>query len=160
MSDYELEIDIYNLEEEIKTQPKRFFHYSNLLAEQDQKVRFLKERLEIKEAEADHHIRNTATSKLTEAAIKNMVITDPSVIAINEEYIHAVYEKNILEAAVKAFDQRKGALDNLVKLFTQQYYAEPTEAIMARAATQEARTAALKSKVKIKMSRNQTGESE
>ena len=132
-----LEINEFKLDEELKSQPSMFFHYAALAAEADREVRRLKEAVEIVEAEADNRARTELTGKITEATVKAFIAQDEECISANQQYIDAVYQKNLLDAAVKAFDQRKGCLDNLVRLHTTKYFAEPEESIYAKAAEQD-----------------------
>ena len=43
----------------------------------------------------------------------------------NEEFLNAKYEVDVAQAAVVAMSQRKDALENLVRLHGQQYFAGP-----------------------------------
>lgn len=134
-----LEINEFRLDEELKSQSSMFFHYAALAADADSEVRRLKEAIGIVEAEADNRARNELPGKVTEAAIKAFIAQDEECIAANQKYIDAVHEKNLLDAAVKAFEQRKGCLDNLVRLHTQKYFAESEENVYAKAAEQDIR---------------------
>ena len=44
-----------------------------------------------------------------------------------EEYQNAEYEYSILNTAVKALEQKKSALENLVKLHLGGYFSEPAQ---------------------------------
>lgn len=88
-----------------------------------------KEKLDIKRAELDKGIRTDPEkyniSRISEGAIANAILLDPDYQKLSSEYIDAKYESNMASAAVRAFDQRKSALENLVRLHAQQYFAGP-----------------------------------
>lgn len=153
-----LEINEFKLDEELKSQPSIFFKYAALAAEADAEVRRLKEAIGIVEAEADSRARNELTGKITEAAIKAFVAQDEECIEANQKYIEAVRDKNLLDAAVKAFEQRKGCLDNLVRLHTQKYFAETEENVYAKAAEQDIKQEHVRKVVRERLSKRDSND--
>ncbi len=89
-----------------------------------------KEALEVKEAEMDRVVRefpeNYGISKITETVVKNAVLTTPQRTKASKNYIDAKYEYDMAVAAVRAIDQKKTALENLVKLHGMSYFAGPS----------------------------------
>ncbi len=89
-----------------------------------------KENLEVVEAEMDRDVRefpeNYGISKITETVVKNAVLTTTQRAEASKEYIDAKYEYDMAVAAVRAVDQKKTALENLVKLHGMSYFAGPS----------------------------------
>lgn len=150
-----LEIDEFDLDNELKNQSSIYFMYASMLADADFEARRCKEAIELAEAEADNRARNNAPGKVTEALIKTLVVQDDEVLKANRVYIEALNRRNKIEAAVKAFEQRKSCLDNLVRLHTTQYFAEPQGLIYAKAAEQNIRSENIKSIVRSRLNRRE-----
>lgn len=74
-------------------------------------------------------IRNLKASgeKLTESAIEAMYRTDVEYIRVKEEKVEADYYADLMTNAVFAFQSRKTALENLVKLYISEYNSGPSE---------------------------------
>jgi hypothetical protein len=85
--------------------------------------------LDLVKAELDKEIRTNpekfGIEKVTEAAVTHTIISQGKYKESQEELMQAEYESNIASAAVNAFNARKVALENLVKLYGQQYFAGP-----------------------------------
>lgn len=150
-----LEIDMFDLDNELKNQSSIYFMYASMLADADFEARRCKEVIELAEAEADNRARNNAPGKVTEALIKTMVAQDDEVLEAHRVYLDALNRRNKIEAAVKAFEQRKSCLDNLVRLHTTQYFAEPQGQIYAKAAEQNIRSENIKSIVRTRLNRRE-----
>lgn len=132
MNEYEeeLQIDMYALETEWVDQPRRFFKYAEALAEAKHDLDKAKEALEVKKANLDQAIRQAPESyglggKVTEAGIGNAIILDETYGKLRNRVHEASHLVELLGAAVRAFDQRKCALENLVRLHGQQYFSAP-----------------------------------
>lgn len=124
----ELRIDPGALDVEWLEQPQTFFKYSKKLAYAEKERDRLKEKYEVVRAKADNKIRSQYPEKKpTETAINTMVIQDSDVIEAQKDLIDQEYEVKLLLGAVRAFDQRKAALENLVRLQAQNYFAAPRE---------------------------------
>lgn len=65
------------------------------------------------------------TTKITETVINNIIISSEEYMECNEVVLDARYEYSVARGAVKAIDSKKTSLENLVKLFGQQYFAGP-----------------------------------
>ena len=129
MSDYnkDLDIDPNSLDLEWLLQPKLFFKYSAELTDARRDSAFTAEKLEVTKAEADKRVRlQFVDQKVTVDQIRAAVQQDVEVQKIAREVIEAEHKVNMLQAAVRSFDQRKDALENLVRLHGQNYFAGPT----------------------------------
>jgi len=139
------ELDENELVEEWKNQPKIYFKYSELLTNAKEALERCKAQLEIagdelKEAKArvDLRIRKNpkkllgSDEKPTEAQIANRIIVHPlyakakaKIYKLNEELITLNKKVSTFYSAVHALDHRKSALERLVSLHGQNYYATP-----------------------------------
>jgi len=126
----DVSIDENSLDVEWLRQAELMMKYSKLAA----KFRLLqdkaKESLDLMKASLDLSIRTTpeeyGLTKVTESAISNAITTDKAYTDCLAEYNQARYDAEIARAAVTALDHKKSALENLVKLFGQQYFAGPS----------------------------------
>ncbi len=125
----DLKIDETALDIEWLDQPTLMFKYGKLLAYARMEADLSKENLNLVKAELDKDIRTNpemyAIDKITEAAIQNTILTQSKYKKAYQRYIDASFEVNILQSAVSAVDQRKTALENMVRLHGQQYFAGP-----------------------------------
>ena len=124
-----LEIDAFNLDSEWLNQPCRFFDVSEQLADAKKELDLVKLSLEVTEAELYKDVKenpdNYGLDKVTEKAIDACVKDSNKYKDAVKEVIDKKHEVDIFSSAVTAFEHRKKALENLVYLQTQQYYAEP-----------------------------------
>lgn len=131
MSDFkaELKINELKLEHEWMEQPSLFMKWAELSATA---------RFELDEAERDFELTcatieqdirtNPETfglSKITENALLSAKIMTPQYNEALTKVNKARFNSAVLNSAVKAFDQRKDALENLVKLYGMNYYSNP-----------------------------------
>lgn len=129
--DYEtdIQIDEQALDVEWLDQPRLMMRMCQHAEGARQESDWAKERLDIKKAELDRAIRadpeEYQIKRISEAAIQNAIQLDPEYQKVSKKFIDAKYESNMANAAVRAFDQRKTALENLVRLHGQQYFAGP-----------------------------------
>ena len=93
-------------------------------------VDITKERLDVIRAQLDKDIRSApnkyAIEKITEGAIQGAITLQEVYQQVSRDLINARYEFEMAKAAVRAIDQRKDALENLVRLHGQQYFAGPS----------------------------------
>jgi len=125
----DLRIDPNALDIEWLEQASVFMRYAEASAEAAREVDKAKELLEVTKAEVDSDIRQKTKKgdkKPTEAAILGMVMQDPRYQQALSDYNDVKHESAILSAAVKAFEQRKVALENLVRLHGASYFAGPS----------------------------------
>lgn len=122
-------IDEQSLDIEWLDQPMLFMKYARHGASMRREVDKMKQALDIARADADSRIRNHPEKykleKITEAAVSNAILKEVGYVEAYQDYLDAKYESDIAQAAVIAFEQRKSALENLVKLHGQSYFAGP-----------------------------------
>lgn len=130
----DLEIDPQALDVEWLKQSNLFMKYSKLKANADRKADRSKQALDISKAVMDNKIRSNPkkysknkVDKMTEKMIQTIVDTSDSVKKANEKFIDAKYKASIFFSAVLAFNHRKTALENLVRLNSQEYFSAPKE---------------------------------
>lgn len=139
-----LSIDETRLDEAWVHQPKLYFKYADQLAEARNRVDELKREEELSKAELeeakaqlDSAIRSEPerfgmSGKVTEGAIKSVMLLQPEYKDANDAYnevqkksMEAKNEVRLLEALVSSLDQKKVALENLVRLHGQSYFSVP-----------------------------------
>jgi hypothetical protein len=122
-------IDESALDVEWLAQPKLMLTYGNHAAEKRKEVDLAKEKLDVVKAELDRKIRENpeifGLPKITETVVQNTIIIQPEYKKASENYIETKYELDMAMSAVRAIDQKKQALENLVRLHGQQYFAGP-----------------------------------
>ncbi len=129
--DYEndIRIDESALDVEWLNQPELMYKYAAHAAEMKKEVDEAKERMEVMRATLDADIRKNpeayGMTKVTESAIGGAITIQPNYQSAVDAYNAAQYEFGIASAAVRAVDQRKTALENLVRLLTASYFAGP-----------------------------------
>lgn len=125
----DVSIDPSALDTEWLEQPSRMMRYCKIAAETKREVDWAKERLDVVRAELDQGIRSDperfGLGKVTEGAIQNTILLQPSYRQAVDDFVMAKYENDMANAAVKSVDQVKTALENLVRLHGQQYFAGP-----------------------------------
>jgi glycine betaine/choline ABC-type transport system substrate-binding protein len=125
----EIRIDETALDVEWLEQPRLFMKYARNAAQARKRVDEAKEALDVAKAELDKKIRSNpkkyGVEKITENAISNLIIKQDTYKEAMQEFSDARYEADIAQSAVSAFNQRKEALENLVKLFGMQYFSGP-----------------------------------
>lgn len=125
----DIRIDETALDIEWLEQPQLMLKYAKELAWRSRTVDEAKERIDVVRAEVDRKIRaypeKYGLEKITEAVVQNTILLQPEYKDALKEYNDERYEYDITRAAVRAFEQRKDALENLVRLHGQQYFAGP-----------------------------------
>lgn len=131
--DYErdLYIDESALDVEWLDQPMLMMRYSKELSKAEREVARLKEKQAVVKAEFDRDIRLVPESfdvkgKITEAVVSNTILFQKEYKEVTTELIEAQYELSMLKGAVNAIHQRKDALQDLVRLHGQRYFAGPS----------------------------------
>ena len=127
----EVGIDPDSLDIEWLAQPQLFLKYSEAAAEARKELDLAKEKLDVVRAQLDKKIREDpdkfGLKKITEAVVSNTIVTQEEFRACFQEMVDAKYQADLLSKVVAAFDQRKSALENLVRLYGQGYFAGPQE---------------------------------
>ena len=126
----DIEIDPTALDVEWIEQPTLAFRYAKLSVEMKQIMDLAKEELDLVKAGLDQAIRSDplgfGVAKITESAVTNAILTQDEYKEANKRYIEARYDFNVANAAVEAINQKTNALENLVKLNGQAYFASPS----------------------------------
>jgi len=129
--DYERDstIDANALDVEWLKQPELMRSYAKYAAYTQKELDMAKERLNTGKAEIEMKIRQNPKAygldKVTDAAVQSAVLLQDEYQKLSQLYINARYENDIANAVVRAIDQKKTALENLVKLLGTAYFAGP-----------------------------------
>jgi len=124
----DLKIDLSALDIEWEEQPQTFFKYSKELAYAKRELGRLKEKYEVLKAQVGNKIRSQYPDKKpTENAINSLIIQNKEIIQSAKDVLDQELVVDLLASGVKAFDQRKTALENEVKLLGMNYFAGPRE---------------------------------
>lgn len=125
----DIKIDETVLDLEWLEQPNLMLKFTRYSAEMRKVADEIEAELDVIKAEVEKEVREDpekfGIKKITEAAVKAAILLDTRFIKVNKDLIQAKFEAKVAEGAVKAFDHRKDALENLVKLHGQQYFAGP-----------------------------------
>lgn len=133
----DLTIDQHNLELEWLAIAGQIMAYSEAHVQAQFDRDRAKQRRDVVEAELDLKARtepcpedlpkSAKTGQPTETAVLNWIHKQPEYQVAQKERQEREYVVNMLQAAVFAFQAKKTALENLVRLFGMKYYAEPYE---------------------------------
>jgi len=122
-------IDPSQLDIEWLEQSRLTLMYTKHQAQKQKEEDQAKEKLEYVDAELDKEIRSDPEKfeifKITEGVVRNTILLDKEHQETNAKYLDARFENNTAKGAVRAIDTKKVALENLVKLNGQQYFAGP-----------------------------------
>jgi len=125
----DISIDESALDVEWLRQPELMMKYGREAAQKRKDMDLAKEKLDLIRSKLDKEIRENPESrglvKITEAAIQNTILLQPEYQSASNDYISAKYEYEVIMVAVKAMEAKKSALENLVRLHGQQYFAGP-----------------------------------
>ena len=125
----DIEIDPDQLDVEWLQQPELMLKYTKMEGKAKRRVEHAKENLNIVEAELYQEICNNPERfdlpKTTESAIAGAIKLNDHYKEAKEALTQAEYELNMNSAAVRSLYGKKEALENLVHLFGQQYFAGP-----------------------------------
>jgi hypothetical protein len=126
----DLSIDESALDVEWLEQPQLMFKYARYCAELEKVADEAKDKLEYVKAEVERDIRESPEKygivKITEAVVAGTILLQEKYKGALVEYNKAKFDAKVSGGAVRSFDQRKTALENLVRLNGQQYFAGPT----------------------------------
>lgn len=126
----DVSIDETALDVEWLQQANLMYKYARYHAETKKAMDEAKERLDFIKAKLEMDIRanpeDYGLSKVTESAIASTVLLQSEYQEASKKYIEAKYENDVATAAVRAIDQKKTALENLVKLLSVNYFAGPS----------------------------------
>lgn len=122
----DLGINKYQLDLEAVSLPGIYFRYSDAVREANEAVSEKKDALEAILAERSIGIREECANngtKVTEGTIQAMVNSDSQVLAAKKELRDALAIHGRLKVAVSALETKRNEIDNLVKLYCNDYYA-------------------------------------
>ena len=125
----ELKIDPEMLDVEWLKQPQLFMKYCEESARMQMELSRAKENLNVTRAEVYASIMKAIPEggkKPTEAAIESQILLHDDYKKASDEFKDKVFEADVIQAAVRAFEQRKTALENLVKLHAANYFSSPS----------------------------------
>ena len=125
----DLNINRFKLEDECEKQPSLYGYWADLLSDARARKDAEEDRLDLISAEIELQYRSMDTLpgkiKSTEAAIKACMSGNEKLETQRAKVRAAKAEIYHLEVAVKALEQKKSSLDNLVTLFTKGFYSQP-----------------------------------
>lgn len=127
-------IDEQVLDVEWLNQPQRMGEYCRLAADARRTMDLAAENLEFVKATLGRAVRadpdkygvKPGARGITEDGISSAVIIHEEYKIANHQLIDARHAHEVAVGAVRAFDQRKSALENLVRLHGQSYFAGPS----------------------------------
>jgi hypothetical protein len=103
--------------------------YTKHCADMKKEVDDAKEKLDLLKAEIEMDVRANPDkynlAKPTEAGIQSTILLQEKYQEQSKKYSQARYEYDVSVGAVRAIDQKKTALENLVKLLAASYFAGP-----------------------------------
>jgi len=127
----DLAIDPHALDDEWLLHPNLYMKYSEALAQAQKSRDKIKEKLDVTRAQVDRDIRKKpddyGISKITETVVAGAILMEARFTEVQDLLTDANLEVNLLQAAVRSFDHRKKALENLVTLYMASYFAGPKE---------------------------------
>ena len=125
----DIRIDEDALDIEWLNQPRLMLKYSKISAEAKMEMLLRKENLDLVKADLDKEIRSDPEKfgvvKITETAVSNTIISHKLYKEANTAYLQAQYEADIAKGSLSAVEHKKDALENLERLFGQNYFAGP-----------------------------------
>lgn len=128
----DIHIDQDALDLEWLQQPQLAFKYNEEYAQARREADEAKEALEVVKAEVGLDIRKNPSAytgedkKPTEDAVKSLITIDERVRKAEKRFAQAKETQSLVWAAVTAIDTKKSALEALVKLHGQSYFAGPS----------------------------------
>ena len=127
----DIEIDNSALDVEWLRQASLTFKFCKIEANIKREIDIKEVVLGLIRADLDKQIRMNPeefeiTTKLTETVINNTILEDDEYKRCFRVLLEQKYELAVAKAAVKSIDSKKTALESLVKLHGQQYFAGPS----------------------------------
>uniref|UniRef100_A0A6M3KX75 Uncharacterized protein n=1 Tax=viral metagenome TaxID=1070528 RepID=A0A6M3KX75_9ZZZZ len=125
----DIKIDFYNLHIEWHNQPQLYMDYGEKHAKAIKRLKQAEKSLKIIKSQLAIKIRKDPDAyeldKYTDAAIKDCVRIQPEYDTANDEWIQALYEEQQADADKWSFQQRKEAIEGLVRLYALGYFSVP-----------------------------------
>jgi len=126
----ELAIDQFKLDREWSTQSNRYMDYSEKSANAESEMNQAKENVDCVLSELYIQIKSAkeeAGEKITEKYLDALIKTDEKYKQAYSDYMKASLNHKMLQGAVRAFDHRKSALENLARLQIAGFYSDPRD---------------------------------
>ena len=126
----DLDIDKYNLDEELVKHPQLYTEWALEAAEASGDKDQAKKDLELVKSETESKIRSNPkkygiVGKITEGAVKAAITLHPKMKKYDKIYLKALHNERVLSKIEKAFSHRKSSLEGLVQLDLRLHYVEP-----------------------------------
>lgn len=122
----DMKVDRFNLEIELERHTHIYLKYMDLEVEAQDIRDKLERRVDLIKAEMDAKVRSNpkryGIEKISEGAIKSVVIKSQQYQEAEEEYLRAVKRARTLSGIMKGMEHRKASLKELTSLFTNGYY--------------------------------------
>lgn len=126
----DVEINPEALDVEWVRQPRTFMQYAREAAKARDALDRAKEAHEVVRAEVSLDVRKNPgkynLEKVTEGSIESVLLLNEQCKEASDKLATARYEAEITSSAVRAMDMKKSALENLVRLHGQSYFAGPS----------------------------------
>lgn len=125
----DFEINEQDLASEWLAQPRLFKKYADALADARLAVDKAEAKLKVVRADLDYDIRSNPAefnlTKATEAIVENTIVKQSKHKAASKALVEAKHAMRVLDGAVQTMEHRKRALEKLVDLHGQHYWAAP-----------------------------------
>jgi len=120
----DVRINRMKLDEECEIQPSLYHFYAEEYAIARSFRDAAKDKLDFVLGEREIYIRRNPPDdiKTTEAVYTALLVQDSDVLAAKDEYRNHMAKVDVLYAAVTSLDHRRSELDNLVTIWTKDYY--------------------------------------
>lgn len=119
------------LDDDAEHQPKLMFRWGTELAAARRASKEAKARLKVVVAEVDRSVRASpgryGLDKITEAAVTNIVVLSREHAVATQALIEAEYQEDMVDAYVKALNDRKGEIEVMSRLHGQMYWSKPDQ---------------------------------
>lgn len=136
-----LEIDINALDVEWIRHPAVFMEISEELADARKKLDKLKWKYDVMAADEENDIRSNpedhGITKITEGLVKSAIASSSKLQAFQGKILDQQHEVGLLSSCVTALEHKKRALEKLVILHGQQYFAGPAAPRASKALTED-----------------------
>jgi hypothetical protein len=127
----DIEIDESALDVEWVGHASLMLRYTRTAAESHKEMNLAKARLDYVKARLDKEIRENPDAyglgtRITEGSISSAIRLSEDFEEANHGLIEKEFEYEVAAGVVRSFDHRKSALENLVRLHAQSYFAGPS----------------------------------
>jgi len=126
----DIKINEKDLDIEWLEQPTLMYKYAKMSIDYRKLMDKQMEKVNVIKAGIDKNIRANPEDfeiiKITETVVANTIIVQSEYTDAYNIYLEKKYDFDLVNAAVKALQDKKSALENLVKLHGQQYFAGPS----------------------------------